>query len=692
LRKLPVALLLLAAVTFGQVEGAFGFSFGGIEVRSGFGDRFDADIELIVEGDDVEVALGDEADYQRLELDRRDLIDRLKIVFPLEEREGKKIIHVVSDQPLFFPSFYLVVRATHYGGTLLKRYLITVDFRQSLALNVQGAGKETPAADEPVDLLEEARPSGGEQAEGGQAKTARSRADQGGEFVSGQASQARPPASQVAAPVMRRHHAGAIWVAQRAPVKVWFPPEESREVAKADPAVDTPSAIPPTAEPDTPTDVKPSATPGEKAPEANERESAEEPPAATSPSEGEPRETVLLEEGESLFDVAKRIAPVDVDAARVTVALWMDNQGKFINGNMNWVREGTRLNVDNLERRLADLDLETAQKALWSQWQEWKLIRKTRLSPVAAEANEAVEEKPLPGEGVAGKEAMFALARTWAGTWEASDLAGHLALFAAASPEGESPEARLRSRKARLFKDHTQVRLETLPAALVFRSGRPWLSFDQVFYSEQIESFGRKDLRLVLEGENWKIADEKLELKQYKELGQAPQAEEAANKPAARRYLDAPYVVHASTHPDSIAATRAVNRLREKGYDAYSVPVSLPGGGVLYRVHLGRFADWELGLELAGEVRSLDGGRDAIVMNLPYTLEAGIFSSEGQAAELVASLRRQGFSALLYAKSESGFGKPIFQVFIGAFADAEAAGETAERLKARDIHFTLVTP
>ena len=62
----------------------------------------------------------------------------------------------------------------------------------------------------------------------------------------------------------------------------------------------------------------------------------------------------------------------------------MDNQGKFIDGNMNWIREGTRLNLENLEHRLADLDTPLAQKVLWSQWQEWKLIRKKRMSPAAA--------------------------------------------------------------------------------------------------------------------------------------------------------------------------------------------------------------------------------------------------------------------------------------------------------------------
>lgn len=712
MRSLFVTCLLLAIFVLGSASWAFGFSFGGIQVRSGFGDRFDAEIELNVEGDEVEVALGDEADYKRLELDRRDIIDRLDIVLPLKERGGKKIIRVVSETPLFFPSFHLVVRATHYGGTLLKMYLITVDFKQSLALNVQGAKKKSalPSADEPVDLLEHGSVSaGGERGEP---------ADSGGSPAGGPAPEkdglvpetlvptdaelARAPAATVTTRVMRRHHAGAIWVSPRPQVKVWFPPEPSPEVANRPQNAEAPevTASPETAQGQTPPLPEETAeslenvAPGSDSAAAPASEEALAPEPGDDPPVGDDAgfggDTVR--EGESLFDVATRLAPEGVEVARVTVALWMDNQGKFIDGNMNWIREGTRLNLENLEHRLADLDTPLAQKVLWSQWQEWKLIRKKRMSPAAAEANEPIEEKALPVERALSKEGMFAVAREWARTWEEGDLKGHLASFAASEQDAGPGLAKLKSRKRRMFKNHSRVRIETHPAALVFKSGRPWLSFNQVFHSDRIESFGRKDLALVREGDAWKIADEKFDLRQYKEKGGEEPEAVAAEPPAERRYFDAPFVVHVSTQPDYISATRSVNLLRDRGYDAYSAPVSMPGGQTLHRVYLGRFADWDLAREMAAAMRSLAVGGDAVPVFLPYTLEIGRYVAEEQALERLQNLRRRGFSALLYVNSETDFSQPVFHVFLDAFASDGDARKLAEKLTALGIPFTRVTP
>lgn len=720
LRVLSVACLLLATFVFGSAYEAFAFSFGAIQVKSGFGDRFDAEIELKVEGDDVEVALGDEADYKRLEVDRRGIIDRLYIVFPLETRGGRKIIRVVSDVPLFFPSFYLVVRATHYGGTLLKTYLITVDFRQSLALNVQGAKKKAPVPpiEEPLDLLEEragpagdgeaGRPEASVSGAGGRAAGPAAPAKSLQAPVTADASLARAPSATVNPETRRRHHTGAIWVSPRPPVRVWFPDDAPVEVAekRAEDAPEPPeaSSVSPQLDGAPQMQAAAEASPAEVGKEpadvANASREARPdllPKAADSRSEEEnggagEGSGATLEEGESLFEVAQRLAPEGVDAVRVTVALWMDNQGKFIDGNMNWVREGTRLNLDNLERRLADLDTPLAQKILWSQWQEWKLIRKQRLSPVGAEDNKPIEEKTLPVERMTGKEGVFATARSWARTWEEGDLSGHLENFAAAPESGEGPLAELRLRKERMFKSHTRVQLEALPAALIFRWGRPMLSFSQVFHSERIESFGRKDLEWVREGEAWKIADEKFDLRQYKEKGQEEPQDAPADRPAERRYLDAPYVVHVSTHPDYVSATQAVNLLREKGFDAYSAPVGISGGQSLYRVYLGRFADWGLSREMAAEMRKLSVGRDAIPVLLPYTLEVGRYLDEGPAVERVESLRRQGFSAFLYANSEADFSLPMFRVFAGAFASKGEAAEISEKLAAVEIPFTLVAP
>jgi len=477
-------LLLLGGLAFflGLASEAKAFSFGDIHVRSGFGERFQAEIELNVEGDDVEVALGDAEDYKRLDLTRQLIMNDLLIKEPLESRGGRKILHVISLKPLFFPSFNLVMRATQYGGTILKMYLITVDFRQSLALNVQGGKKKTSQATEPVDLLKEEVGPSGNRDEKVTEKMAGS--DDAAEDVApgmtfAPASLARPPTATIPSDTFNRMHSGAIWAAPRAarglrvtPLPV-SPDEEPPEVAAVPLTPDSDSQ-----EKDDRETVSPA--PGDSADaETNqgssdsnrdsetsqatlENETADSPSAAE--ADGEPDENTSegadesaegskktgdsLKEGESLFDFAKRIAPSDADAAKVTVALWMDNQSKFINGNMNWIREGTRLNLGNLENRLDDLDRHQSNKILWSQWQEWKLIREKRLSPVIAEANEMIEEEPLPSEIVLDKYKIFEAFQGWKKSWENGNFGDHMAYYSQ-PPENDDNHSfsELKSRK-----------------------------------------------------------------------------------------------------------------------------------------------------------------------------------------------------------------------------------------------------
>ena len=123
----------------------FAFSIGEIQVQSKFGEKFNASFEINLDFDGpVEVGLGDVIDYNKLGLDRQDIIDAL-VADPVPPGGGlRKTVQIRSNSPLFFPSFNLVVWATHNGGTLLENFLVTVDFQQSLALNVRGNKKKSP--------------------------------------------------------------------------------------------------------------------------------------------------------------------------------------------------------------------------------------------------------------------------------------------------------------------------------------------------------------------------------------------------------------------------------------------------------------------------------------------------------------------------------------------------------------------
>jgi len=239
------------------------------------------------------------------------------------------------------------------------------------------------------------------------------------------------------------------------------------------------------------------------------------------------------------------------------------------------------------------------------------------------------------------------------------------------------------------------VKINALPAALVFRGGRIWVSFNQAFSSDKMESFGRKDIEVVQEENQWKMAEEIFKVREYKEKGPGLPLEGSVDsdpKMGQRRYLDAPYVIHASSHLDYTAATKASNLLRKRGLEAYTSPVELPGGKSIYRIYIGRFADWELTQEIALEVRKIDAGRDAIPVHLPYTVQLGIYDAETEAVERVQKLRTQGFSAFVYTSSEHNFSHPEFRVFLGAFDSRQNAEQVSLKLSALNIVSSPKTP
>ena len=134
------------ALTFflaGSVHDLHAFSLGPIDIKSKFGDRFEAEIELIaVKDDKVSASIGDERDYLMLGLERKGFMEDLEVADSILVRGARRFLRIVSTKPLFYPSFDLLVRASSHGGTLLENYVVTVDFQQSLALNVKDPKKK----------------------------------------------------------------------------------------------------------------------------------------------------------------------------------------------------------------------------------------------------------------------------------------------------------------------------------------------------------------------------------------------------------------------------------------------------------------------------------------------------------------------------------------------------------------------
>ena len=138
-KNLKTGVLISTVLAIFLASPVFAFSTGNVQIKSKFGEVFDASFEVNLDHKGAyEVVLGDVSDYKKLGLVRPSLMNSLILEKPTIATGLKKVIHISSQNPLFFPSFNLVILAKHNGGTLLENYLVTVDFQKGLAINALG--------------------------------------------------------------------------------------------------------------------------------------------------------------------------------------------------------------------------------------------------------------------------------------------------------------------------------------------------------------------------------------------------------------------------------------------------------------------------------------------------------------------------------------------------------------------------
>lgn len=707
---LPLLMLVIALAFAVRPIDSFAFSFKGIDIQTKFGERFRAELDVLLEEDgEFQVQIGDKDDYKRLELERPRIIDDFKIVTPVETGERRRTIRVISGRPLFYPSFHLVIRGTFKGGTLLENYLVTVDFQQNLALNVKGPKKqkhEEPVVPrkEKVDLLK-----GGEAVEDSTALA---------EIQKESMAEVEADEGEDAAPLAATDDKEPPGIPPRVDAPSWIakPPVKLRGVRGKDSYFPGATWVFPRAFPDKMPPMDPPQSQLVAEEEMNQVSAKETggPTAKTAPPEIEaPLEPDLdlqvenpvsaglgygpLKEGETLFSIAKKLHYGVSDASRVAVALWMDNPDSFFYGNMNGIKEGSQLSLENLEKRLEEIDSKRAREVFRSQWQEWKVIRK-KLAAVKSEVFDGlIQEIPLPSENEDEKKMIFEMLRDWKQTWESGDLNKHLTLFSNQSfSRMERDFADLRFLKKRMFARHNQVKLRIQQASLVLNEGQTMVSFGQSFSSGKMESYGRKDIGVVWEDGAWKILKEKFKVNEYLEKHESSSGDlmpaEDEDIFSRERMVSVPFVIHASSHLDYQTATQAVNQLRGLGFNAYSSPVNISRNRKIYRVYVGRFPSMDLARELASKLKRHAFSRYAIPVKYPYTFMMGEFGLENEAETLILNLRSMGLSPLLFTFSEREFINPRFRVFLGAFAMENDAAKLSDELKAQDLSYKLIAP
>jgi cell division septation protein DedD len=685
--KYGVLLIGILWVIAGVPE-VIAFSIGKIQVQSKFGEKFNASFEINLDFDGpVEVGLGNVSDYNKLGLDRQDIIDALVIDLVPTDGGLRKTVQIRSNNPLFFPSFNLVVWAIHNGGTLLENFLVTVDFQQSLALNVRGNKKNSPKLPnneprrEPLGgqektlqpaetqpFAKEVSPKELAVATGPESpsRTPESKAPNEDAKVAPEESEVSSPEVIVPVPAKaqvmhRRRLSGVIWAHPRS-----FPDLTTVSPIQAD-VIGTETA--PSATPNTVTSTLVEKTGPEivqSLPLSNKE--------------------YVLKKGEGLFSISRKLKIGNYHPAQIAIAIWMHNIDKFIFGNINGIQEGVQLDIENLEEQVSAIDLATARSILKNQTVEWNLTRSaTRVKPEVQGKN--IPEIPLPSERLEDHADLFEQVTGWQTTWENMDIEGHLAYYQDLGTENPS-----QIRKKRFLARHPEPHLETSSKMLVLKEGNPLVFFEQEFYSETLKSRGLKEQEWTRTHSGWKIRGEKFyELSAQSAREPLANPEDLKARVNTEKTIKLSFVIHVSSHANESSVVSLTNRLRQNGFDAYWVPVRISKEIQIYRIYVGRFSDWDQAQRVVRILRKKPFGGHATAIPYPFALQVGEANSLTEARMLLESLRKSGLSGLLLV-SYSEPAEIHFRVVVGAFKKADNATWILQQLKQSGFIGKLISP
>jgi hypothetical protein len=642
--------VLLIGMFWIMVFEVYAFSIGELHVKSKFGDKFDASFKIELDFDGpVEVGLGDSDDYAKLGLEKQDVIDGLILDSPQPASVLKRTLQIHSNNPLFFPSLNLVVWATHNGGTLLENFLVTVDFQQSLALNVRGKKKNTSPKE-----LPKYEPGPAVSPKTVPLPNKREQVVKDESVVKKQ---------QEANLVNRRPEApdGQLLNEERLPLKSIAPIPIKTEVTHRRRLSGVMWA-------------NPRPNPDLAAMEIKKSGGAQ----SLSTAKG----IYILQKGESLLSVARKLKEGKYHPAQIAAAIWMNNINKFIFGNIHGIRAGAELDLNNLEEHLTNIDLKAARNILKNQAVEWKL---TKSATSVHEEVLSISEIPLPSERLEDLANLFEQVREWQDTWEKMDIEGHLAYYQVL--ETENP---FLINKKLLLARYPKPQLETSSKFLVLKEGAPVVCFTQALSSENSKSWGLKELEWTRSSSGWKIREE-IFFEWFSHSGEQSLENYAGSGYSVSADRTLSFVIHVSSHSNKTGALSLTNQLRKNGFDAYWAPFRMSMDTFIYRVYVGRFSDWNQAHRVVRILRKKPFGGHATVIPYSLALKVGEPDSLQDARMILESLRKAGLSGLLLVS----YTEPLeinFRVVVGAFKKAYNATWMLQQLKQFGFAGELISP
>jgi hypothetical protein len=642
--------VLLVGMFWIMASEVYAFSIGELQVKSKFGEKFDASFEVELDFDGpVEVGLGDSDDYTKLGLEKQDVIDGLILDSAQPASVLKRTLQIHSNNPLFFPSLNLVVWATHNGGTLLENFLVTVDFQQSLALNVRGKKKNTSPKELP-------------KYEPGPAVSTKTvpLSNNREQFVKDESVVKK---QQEANLVSRRPEApdGPLLNEEGLSLKSITPAPAKTEVKQRRRLSGVIWA-------------KPRPNAGLAAMEIEKSGGAQ----ILSTVKG----IYILQKGESLLSVARKLKANKYHPAQVATAIWMNNINKFIFGNIHGIRAGAELDLKNLEEHLISIDLKAARNILKNQAVEWKL---TKSVASVQEKVLNISEIPLPSERLEDLANLFEQVRGWQDTWERIDIEGHLAYYQVLGTENP-----LLNNKKLLLARYPKPHLETSSKFLVLKEGAPMVCFTQALSSENFKRRGLKELEWTPSSSGWKIRGENF-YERFSHSGEQSLGNDAGSGHSFNAETTLSFVIHVSSHSNKAEALSLTNQLRKNGFDAYWAPFRMSRDTFIYRVYVGRFSGWNQAHRVVRILRKKPFGGHATAIPYSLAIKVGEPDSLQDARMILESLRKVGLSGLLLVSYSEPFGIH-FRVVVGAFKKAYNATWMLEQLAQFGFAGELISP
>ena len=419
LRKLAV-LILSAGLTISPVL-VQAMGFGGIKLKSYLNEKLNAEVPLIAASEadisSLSVKLATESAFLRAGVDRTAFLNKLR--FKVKQYpDGKYYIHITSTETVREPFVNFLLELDWKNGRMLREYTMLIDppgqapkLAEPAPLMAETAPVE-PVEETPEEPFAEETASVEEEPVAVEAESP---------FVESSPMAEEAPATEtVEAPVAEEPVEQAAAAEEEVATVDMEPVAEPVEPA---PEVEIPPEVtePEMAEAETQTEeavFEEESADGElwpRIPLAEYSESTEQAPSEEVAEMGD-LDYGIIQKNDKLWDIAEKLRQGDssVTVYQMMAALLKSNPDAFINGNMNRLKVGHVLRIDD-PSVLSSISREEAVRLFNEQTQSWNAYRQ--------QAAEAAGVQPI----VAGEETMA--------TEPAVAESGELTL---AAPEGES--------------------------------------------------------------------------------------------------------------------------------------------------------------------------------------------------------------------------------------------------------------